>query len=98
MRSNSKRVDGNRRESGSDGDLVEATSLFSCRHEGHDQSSRTLSTADECFAVVPMCQEWRPNARIGETELEDTLRRSGFVHRPSFLQVHMHSLQASDEI
>ena len=57
MRSNSKRIDGNLRESGSDGDLVEATSLFSCEHEGHDQSSRTLSTADECFAVLPMCQE-----------------------------------------
>ena len=78
MRSNSKRIDGNRREGRSDGDLVQAPTLFSCEHEDHDhRSSRTLSTADKCFAVVPMCQEWRPNARLGETELEDAFEKVG---------------------
>ena len=77
MRSTSKRIEGNRSESGSDGDLVEAPTLFSCEDEGHDQSSRTLSTADKCFAIVPMYQERRPNARLGETELEDTFEKVG---------------------
>ena len=88
MRSNNKRI-------GSDGDLVEAPTLFSCEHEGHDhQSSRTLSTAGKCFAVVPMYQEWRPNARIGETELEDTFEKVG-VRPQTILSVGAHAFLTS---
>ena len=58
-----KRIDGNRGESASDGDLVEAAlTLSSCEHEGHDhQISWALSAADECPGtprIVSECSRW----------------------------------------
>ena len=65
-----KRIDGNRGESASDGDLVEAAlTLSSCEHEGYDhQTSWTLSAAGECSGTpraITECSRWvRQNQRV----------------------------------
>ena len=65
-----ERIDGNRVESRSDDDLVEAAlTLSSCEHEGHShQTSWTLSAIDECSGtprVITECLRWvRRNQKV----------------------------------